>query len=164
MTITLVKLDKNHPTEPDRTVSRVSGKKVVVVDDSPRQRAALRSLYESLGLVCVGEAANGLECLSVVKRTAPDVVSLDALMPVMHGVEALGYLREEGFSGLLVFVTELSRSEALAEVRSLGHQPDAVFSKSDSREAFQNALNELFLAEEFKKVERVDAGREEKVS
>ena len=61
-------------------------------------------------------------------------------------------------------MTELSRSEALAEVRSLGHQPDAVFSKSDSRDAFQNALNELFLAEEFKKVERVDVGREEKVS
>lgn len=153
MTVTILKLDKNHPTEADRSVSRVAGKRVVVVDDSPRQRTALRSLYESLGLVCVGEAANGLECLGVVKKVSPDLVSLDALMPVMHGVETLGYLREDGYAGLAVFVSELGRSESLAEVRPQGHQPDAVFSKSDSREAFQNALNELFLAEEFKKVE-----------
>jgi CheY-like chemotaxis protein len=91
--------------------------------------------------------------LSVVKRTHPDLVSLDVLMPVMHGVETLGCLRDDGYAGIVVFVTDLSRTEALAEVRVKGHQADAIFSKSDTRDSFSVILNDLFLSEEYRRAD-----------
>ncbi len=151
MAITLARFEKHPSAQNDKLETRLVGKKVVIVDDSARQRGALRALFESLGLVCVGEAANGLECLSVVKRTQPHLVSLDVLMPVMHGVESLGYLRDDGYSGMIIFVSELSRFEALSDVRIKGHQADAIFSKSDTRDSFFAVLNELFLSEEYAK-------------
>jgi CheY-like chemotaxis protein len=151
MAITLARLEKHASAQSEKAQSRLAGKRVVIVDDSARQRAQFRSLLESLGLVCVGEAANGLECLSVVKRTQPDLVSLDVLMPVMHGVESLGYLRDDGYTGIVVFVSDLSRTEALAEVRVKGYQADAIFSKSDTKESFSLVLNDLFLSEEYRR-------------
>jgi CheY-like chemotaxis protein len=161
MAMTLVRLEKHASSQAEAPEDRLTGKKVVIVDDCARQRAAQRALFESLGLVVVGEAANGLECLSVVRRTQPQLVSLDVVMPVMHGVESLGYLREDGYTGLIVFVSELPRGEALAEVRFKGHQADAIFSKTDTREAFQSALYDLFLSEEYRK-SAMDAQRSEK--
>ncbi len=157
MAMTLARLEKHAAAQGEKPGGRLAGKRVVIVDDSARQRAQFRSLLESLGLVCVGEAANGLECLSVVKRTQPDLVSLDVLMPVMHGVEALGYLRDDGYAGIVVFVSDLVRVDALADVRAKGYQADAIFSKSDGKESFSSVLNDLFLSEEYRRSEKANS-------
>ncbi|WP_329101173.1 response regulator transcription factor [Micromonospora sp. NBC_01699] len=63
--------------------------RVVLVDDQPLIRSALRVLIADSGdLVVVGEAGTGDEAVTVVARMRPDVVVMDIRMPGMDGIEA----------------------------------------------------------------------------
>lgn len=65
-------------------------KKVVVVDDSRAIRAWLRLVLEADSrLEVVGEAQDAAEAREVIKRTNPDVITLDIEMPGMNGLEFL---------------------------------------------------------------------------
>ena len=58
--------------------------RVLVVDDEPGMRQLLRQEMEKLGYQ-VQEASNGKEAMEVYLAYQPDVVLLDAIMPVMDG-------------------------------------------------------------------------------
>jgi DNA-binding NarL/FixJ family response regulator len=62
---------------------------ILIVDDNPRVRQALRVCLElhQDWKVC-GEAENGRVAIDLVRQNKPDVVLLDYAMPVMNGVEA----------------------------------------------------------------------------
>jgi DNA-binding response OmpR family regulator len=61
---------------------------VLVADDEPRIRLALRACLESRGFE-VDEASDGLEALDAIIRRAPDVMVLDLAMPNLDGMRAL---------------------------------------------------------------------------
>jgi DNA-binding NarL/FixJ family response regulator len=63
--------------------------RVVLVDDHDLFRTGLRNLLEEQqGVQVLGEAADGLEAVRLVREAAPDVVVMDLNMPKMSGVEA----------------------------------------------------------------------------
>jgi DNA-binding NarL/FixJ family response regulator len=63
--------------------------RVVVVDDQALVRAGFRVLVDSASdLEVVGEAADGVEAVRVVRQTRPGVVLMDIRMPAMDGIEA----------------------------------------------------------------------------
>jgi len=66
--------------------------RVVIIDDSAFVRIALRRLLAEAGFDVVGVAKDGPEGIEIVKRTRPDVVSLDVNMPGMQGTEVLDRL------------------------------------------------------------------------
>jgi len=60
---------------------------ILVVDDHAVVRAGLRTLIQSdPSLRIAGEAAGGLEAISLVEKLCPDVVVLDLSMPDMDGI------------------------------------------------------------------------------
>jgi DNA-binding NarL/FixJ family response regulator len=63
--------------------------RVVVVDDQDLVRAGFVLLLRSApGVEVVGEAGDGLEAVTVCRRTAPDVVLMDVRMPHLDGLAA----------------------------------------------------------------------------
>src|SRR5260221_11136108 len=66
---------------------------ILVVDDSPTIRAALRSLLERMGHTVV-EANDGKEALQMYRKDRPGLVLIDVVMPVMDGYEAARHMRE----------------------------------------------------------------------
>jgi signal transduction histidine kinase len=62
--------------------------RVLVVDDVAEIRDNLAQLLGQLGLVVVGNAADGVEAVELVATTDPQVVVMDLRMPRMDGVEA----------------------------------------------------------------------------
>ena len=134
-------LGLNHNTP---TNSLLSGKSVLICDDSAIQRRKLRELFHSLDLQCVAECGNGLECLNIAETLKPDLVSLDVLMPVMHGLETVKYLRENEFRGFVIFVSALGAEDALNDYPFGSFAPDAIFSKRDTRDSFRNILEQMF--------------------
>lgn len=63
--------------------------KVLIVDDHGIVRDGLRALLQgNPGMDVVGDASNGLEAIKNVRNLEPDVVLMDASMPVMNGIEA----------------------------------------------------------------------------
>jgi diguanylate cyclase (GGDEF)-like protein len=66
---------------------------ILVVDDSPTIRAALKSLLERMGHTVV-EADDGKEALRMYRQDRPGLVLIDVVMPVMDGYEAARHMRE----------------------------------------------------------------------
>lgn len=68
---------------------------IMVVDDSSRARSALKA-YISLqvGVRITIEASNGLEAISKIESSHPDIVIMDMQMPVMDGFEATRIIKK----------------------------------------------------------------------
>jgi diguanylate cyclase (GGDEF)-like protein len=66
---------------------------VLVVDDDRSTRSALRYTLLRDGFR-VAEAENGAQALRVLKRIKPDVILMDAVMPVMDGFTACARMQE----------------------------------------------------------------------
>jgi DNA-binding NarL/FixJ family response regulator len=63
---------------------------VALADDQALVRMGLRVLVESEDdLTLAGEAENGREAVSLIRRTRPDVVLMDIRMPELDGIAAL---------------------------------------------------------------------------
>ena len=69
--------------------------KIMVVEDSSRARSALTA-YISLqvGVRITAEASNGIEAISKIKSSPPDIVIMDMQMPVMDGLEATKIIKK----------------------------------------------------------------------
>lgn len=68
--------------------------RVLVVDDNKVIRQLIRVNLELEGFEVV-TAADGAECMDVVRRTRPDVVTLDVVMPRLDGIAAATRLRAD---------------------------------------------------------------------
>jgi len=69
---------------------------VLVVDDSALVRRVIVDLVAASGEFRVaGEAVDGLDAIRKVHALDPDLVTLDVQMPVLDGLQALGYIMSE---------------------------------------------------------------------
>ncbi len=66
--------------------------RVLVVDDLPMMRQALREVIEAAGFVVAGEAVDGNQGVVCYMEHKPDVVLLDIVMPKLDGIAALKQL------------------------------------------------------------------------
>ena len=83
--------------------------KVLVADDHAIFRDGLRSLFDSDGgLAIVGEARNGVECISLLNKLKPDILLLDLRMPDKDG---FAVLEEINFANLSTRVIVLTAAE-----------------------------------------------------
>ncbi len=63
--------------------------RVLVVEDSPTARALLVFLFDKDPEIrVVGQASNGRQAVQMAKELAPDLITMDVVMPDMNGVEA----------------------------------------------------------------------------
>src|SRR6266404_5651917 len=68
--------------------------RILVVDDSPVARIAIRGMLETAGFTVV-EAGDGREGLRTFRRGGADVVLCDLFMPVCDGKEVMRQLRRD---------------------------------------------------------------------
>ncbi|HHY24145.1 MAG TPA: response regulator [Clostridiaceae bacterium] len=69
--------------------------KVLIVDDEMLVRVGIKSLidWEKHGFEIVGFASDGKEALDVIKKTLPDIILTDIVMPGMDGIELIRQVR-----------------------------------------------------------------------
>jgi len=93
---------------------------ILIVDDSKAMRAIVMRAVKGAGFADASfrEAGNGVEALSAIHATVPDLVLTDWNMPEMSGFELLQALRAEGSAVKVGLVTSESnpdlRDQALA--------------------------------------------------
>ncbi len=81
--------------------------RLLIVDDEPPARARLRRLLAVHPDVCVvGEAADGIEAMTMVETLRPDALFLDVQMPELGGLDVAASLPDATQGGpAVVFVT-----------------------------------------------------------
>ncbi|MBF8778294.1 response regulator transcription factor [Pseudomonas fulva] len=67
---------------------------VLVVDDHPTVRLAVRMLLERERFIIVGEACDGSEAVTMARTLKPDVVILDIALPKLEGMEVIKRLKQ----------------------------------------------------------------------
>jgi two-component system chemotaxis response regulator CheY len=90
-------------------------KRLMVVDDALFMRKLIRDVAEEAGLDVAGEAANGAEAVLLYADLRPDLVTMDLVMPVMGGLEALRQIRAMNPGAQVVVVTALDQKQALMD-------------------------------------------------
>ena len=80
--------------------------RVVIADDNEAMRLIERKMISKVeGFTLVGEAKDGLECISLVEQLRPQIVFLDVEMPGKTGVEAARVIQDMDPSIILIFAT-----------------------------------------------------------
>ena len=112
----------------------LSGRKILMVDDSPPNLKLCVRLFQKLGAV-VEKAEDGLIALNMVQRLLQeerqqqvgvhrvvlyDLVVMDNLMPRMCGPEACKKMRDVGFAGLIIGLTGNALEQDIAEYMAQG--------------------------------------------
>jgi two-component system, LytTR family, response regulator AlgR len=84
----------------------VASQRLLIVDDEPLARQRLRDLVGDVGgYEVAGEAANGVEAISMLQEASVDIVLVDIRMPMMDGIELAQHLRGLPQPPKLIFTT-----------------------------------------------------------
>jgi two-component system, chemotaxis family, chemotaxis protein CheY len=90
-------------------------KRLLVVDDALFMRKLICGVAAEAGWQVVGEATNGEQAVALYEQLKPDLVTMDLVMPIMGGLEALRKIRELDPQAQIVVVTALDQKQALMD-------------------------------------------------
>jgi DNA-binding NarL/FixJ family response regulator len=96
------------------------GPRVLVVDDAPAIRSALRGVLEDAGIDVVGEAPDGVEGVALAGSLRPDVVLMDLRMPAANGFEATARIVREHPEVRVVVLSAYDTEESAEAVLAAG--------------------------------------------
>lgn len=140
--------------------------RVVIADDHALVRAGLKDILAKLAVSVevVDEAENGIEAIAAAKSKQPDLLLLDAGMPLSRGMEVYGEVRRWSPETRVAVVTGFTSARTLADWISAG--ADGVFLKTCPTEemvaGFDLVLRgERYVAPAVIKILEQDAPREE---
>jgi DNA-binding NarL/FixJ family response regulator len=132
--------------------------KILIVDDNPSVRTALRLCFKTKAnwIVC-GEAENGYAAIELARTSKPDVVLLDYAMPVMNGLEAARAMSAEAPECALLLYTmfaapQLIELASAAGIRAvLSKEVNGIGAVMDEIEAIASENADLLMSAENRK-------------
>ena len=105
--------------------------RIVLADDHKMFRQGIKKIIdERSDMEVVGEANDGLEVLSLIRKLAPDLVILDIAMPNLRGIEATHEIKSM-WPGIKVIVLTMYKDKDLLS-QAIAEGADAYLLKEDA--------------------------------
>ena len=109
------------PVSPSTVKAVSSSLRILVVDDSPANRAVMKAMLKKLGVTAIGLADDGRAALEILAgNQAFDVVMTDMWMPIMDGAELVRSIRANERLAHLKVCAITADVEARTTYRELG--------------------------------------------
>ena len=121
----------------------MKGRRVLIADDEPDILEILKYNLESEGCEVI-TARDGDEALEMAKKTQPDLIVLDVMMPRKTGVEVCQILRAQPAFRETLFIFLTAVSDEVSEIKGLETGADDYISKPVSPKVFISRVNALF--------------------
>ncbi|MDU8910887.1 fused response regulator/phosphatase [Aestuariicoccus sp. MJ-SS9] len=115
-------------------------RRVLVVDDSRLQLRIITGILDRLGFE-VMQASSGQEALEICRRTPPDLVLSDWMMPGMDGLEFCRHFRDMPRQGYGYFILLTSKSEKGEIARGLDAGADDFLTKPVNSDELRARIN-----------------------
>ena len=116
--------------------------RVLIVDDIAQIRKLLREfLEEEPEFVVCGEAVDGSDAIARARELKPDLIILDASMPVLNGIQAAPLLKKLRPSALIILFTAHELMMRGLQATEMG--VDAVVAKDRGMAALGESINTL---------------------
>lgn len=97
------------------------GYRVLIVDDAMFMRNMLRGIFSKSGeFDVVGEAANGSEAVEKYRELNPDLVTMDIVMPLKSGIEALQEITRQDEQACIIMCSALGQEALILEAVEAG--------------------------------------------
>tara|TARA_B100000809_G_scaffold32497_2_gene28395 strand:+ start:9141 stop:9803 length:663 start_codon:yes stop_codon:yes gene_type:complete len=117
--------------------------KILLADDHLLVRNGIKSLLEEEAtLEVIGEAANGQEALQLAKRLQPDLLIIDVRMPIMDGIEAVGYLHDYAPNTKAIVLSMHDSEEYI--LKSIKAGASGYLLKDTGKPEFIKAINTIY--------------------
>ncbi len=95
-------------------------KRVLIVDDAIFMRNIIKDILNEGGYIVVGEAGNGEEAVEKSKALNPDIITMDIVMPVMNGIDAVREIRRFNKNIKIVMCSALGQESLVMEAIDAG--------------------------------------------
>ncbi len=95
-------------------------KRLLIVDDALFMRRLIASVAREAGWDVAGEAGDGAQAVAMYAELKPDLTTMDLVMPVMGGLEALERIREIDPQARVVVVTAVDQKQSVMDAIRLG--------------------------------------------
>lgn len=116
---------------------------ILLADDHLLVRNGIKSLLEEeSSLHVIGEAANGQEALNLSKELKPDILIIDVRMPIMDGIEAVGYLNDYSPNTKAIVLSMHDSEEYI--LKSIKAGASGYLLKDTGKPEFIKAINTIF--------------------
>jgi DNA-binding NarL/FixJ family response regulator len=119
--------------------------KIIIADDHPLMRESIKSAIEtnSSDIVVVGSFSNGIEVLTFLEHTVPDLVLLDSEMPELDGFETLKIIREK-FGDLFKVLIFSAHTSNFINLRIMQLGADGVLFKKSTAEELTSTIRLIY--------------------
>lgn len=122
--------------------------KVILADDHSMIREGLKQLLEINGdIQVVGEASDGLECVSLVKKVKADVLLLDINMPGLNGLQVLEKIGKTQSAMKVLILTVHNEMEYLIKAIDIG--VDGYLLKDAGSAELKKAIFSIYQGEKY---------------
>jgi two-component system, chemotaxis family, chemotaxis protein CheY len=101
-------------------VETMSGKRVLIVDDAVVMRMMIKGILSKNGYDVVGEAQNGAEAVEKYDALAPDLVTMDMVMPEMDGITAVKQIVASHPDARIIMCTSMGQQALVVEAIQAG--------------------------------------------
>lgn len=118
---------------------------VLIVDDSMFMRSIITKILNKHEINILGEANNGKEAIEKYKELKPEVVTMDLMMNVMSGLEALKEIIKIDPKAQIIICSSMGQEAFIKEAIGLGAKGFVI--KPFDEEALLDEVNKAFLAQ-----------------
>ncbi|WP_261303342.1 response regulator [Paenibacillus andongensis] len=94
---------------------------IMIVDDDVVCRSMLQDIIDDCGIGEVtGTAEGGMEGARMILKSKPDVVLIDLLMPDQDGIETITQLKNSGYDGKFIMISQIENKDMVGEAYQKG--------------------------------------------
>lgn len=117
--------------------------RVIVVEDHTMVRKGLKIVLEEFeGIHVIGEAADGLRAIELIKQLKPDVVLMDLKMPGMDGIQVIKSIMSSQPDQHIIVLTGSTDDENFTQAIRAGAQ--GYVQKTTSAEELAQAIRNVY--------------------